>query len=474
MDRERYEPYAYNFRQSDQEFEHGEIRSQSPGADPGLGEWEHERNRRVPPPVESSRWSRSPSPRRRSLSRERYRGVVVSRGREVTLALESFLRYVNIDIGMWARLMTRTMHATLISTSIHALASQHVKRMESFPIPESGIPPSSFADAQNRLRAAEMDLGEKMRELHDTFDELIKRTLVQSKLQSQARSPVKEMEKEEELSRAEIEEVRNRMRVLERRMDEVPPPPLPTSRKGKEKEKPLTSTTADGEEGEEGGGGKRSRARILLEDMLSRLQTVESLKENLETRCGDLEDLVNSKVQDEMEIARMGNGRWKVVEDLRDVDGVIRGLKRKRRDSDDMDRDGVVPPPPDEIPPPQPTEEISGPEPTIAQEQMALMEKDRSEIAQLKQQVESLKSKPDPVPKTDAGTTKTIQLLVKNIESLQAELKTLKDGRKAWEQMIKDEREQRDKDTLVMLKQHCEDLVKTVRHPWSLEMKLMR
>ena len=463
MDRERDEPYTYNFRQSDQEFEHGEIRPQSPGADSGLGEWEHERNSRVPPPVESSRWSRSPSPRRRSLSRERYRGVVLSRGREVTLALESFLRYVNIDIGMWARLMTRAMHATLISTSIHALALQHVKRMESFPIPESGIPPPSFADAQYRLRAAEMDLGYKMRELHDTFDELMQRTLVQSKPQSQARSSVNEMEKKEELSGAEIEEVRNRTRVLERRMDEAPPP-LPTSRKGKEKEQPPTSTTTDGEEGEEGGGGKRSRARILLEDMLARLQVVESLKENLETRCGDLEDLVNSKVQDEMEIARMGNGRWKVVENLRDVDGVIRGLKRKRRDSND--RDGSVPPPPEEVPPPPPSEEKSGPDTAIIklQEQMALMEKDRLEIVQLKQQGESLESGPDPVPKTDPGTTKTIQLLVKNIESLQAELKTLKDGRKAWEQMIKDEREQRDKDTLVMLKQHCEDLVKTVRH----------
>ena len=365
------------------------------------------------------------------------------------------------------------MHSTLLSTSTHALASQHVKRMESFPIPNSGIPPPSVADAQNRLRAAEMDLGEKMRDLHDTFDELMKRTFVQTQPISRPRSPIKEKERKEELSRAEIEEVRNRMRVLERRMDEVPPslppPPLPSvpvSRKGKEKEEPTAEGDGDGDG--DGQNGKRSRARILLEDMLSRLQTVESLKENLETRCGDLEDLVNSKVQDEMEIARMGNGRWKVVEDLRDVDGVIRGLKRKRKDSDDGD--GGVPPPPEEVPTPPPSDEKSGPDPAIAtlQEQMALMEKDRLEIAQLKQQIESLKSRPDPVPKTDAGTTKTIQLLVKNIESLQAELKTLKDGRKAWEQMIKDEREQRDKDTLVMLKQHCEDLVKTVRHPCPL------
>jgi hypothetical protein len=187
--------------------------------------------------------------------------------------------------------MIRTMHSTLLSTSTHALAAQHLKRMESFPIPNTGIPPPSVADAQSRLRAAELDLGEKMRELHDTFDELMKRTLVQSRPRDRDTYQEKEKGKDDAgLSRAEIEEVRNRMKVLERRMDDVPPPPPPAvsaprppppvSRKGKEKEEP----TADAEGGEEGPGGKRSRARILLEDMLSRLQAVESLKEDLETR----------------------------------------------------------------------------------------------------------------------------------------------------------------------------------------------
>jgi hypothetical protein len=383
--------------------------------------------------------------------------------------------------------MIRTMHSTLLSTSTHALAAQHLKRMESFPIPNTGIPPPSVADAQSRLRAAELDLGEKMRELHDTFDELMKRTLVQSRPRDRDTYQEKEKGKDDAgLSRAEIEEVRNRMKVLERRMDDVPPPPPPAvsppppppsvSRKGKEKEEPTTKGEVGEAEGEEP-SGKRSRARILLEDMLSRLQAVETLKEDLETRCGDLEDLVNAKVQDEMEIVRVGNGRWKVVEDLRDVDGVIRGLKRKRKDSEHEDRgEGGRAPPPGDIPPPPLDSATSTPgtDPAITklQEQVAFMEKDRLEIASLKAEVESLKSKSksntntiNPVPPVGPDPTSTIKLLIKNIDSLQTELKTLKAERQAWEQKMKDEREQRDKDTLVMLKQHCEDLVKTVSWP---------
>jgi hypothetical protein len=169
-------------------------------------------------------------------------------------------------------------------------------------------------------------------------------------------------------------------------------------------------------------------------------------------------------------MVRVGNGRWKVVEDLRDVDGVIRGLKRKRRGSDDHEgrvEDSKVPLPLADVPPPPPlisATRTPGIDPATAQlqDQVALMEKDRLEIASLKAEVESLKTKTSTGPVPNVDPTSTIRILVKNIDSLQTELKTLKAERQAWEQKMKDEREQRDKDTFVMLKQHCEDLVKTV------------
>ena len=83
---------------------------------------------------------------------------------------------------------------------------------------------------------------------------------------------------------------------------------------------------------EPGKAGKRSRARALLDDMLTRLEKVESMKGALEDRYTALEDQVNSREQEDIEIERMGNGRWRIIEELRDPDGVIRGknLKRKR------------------------------------------------------------------------------------------------------------------------------------------------
>jgi len=69
--------------------------------------------------------------------------------------------------------------------------------------------------------------------------------------------------------------------------------------------------------------------------MSIRLQAVEGMKDSLENRYVDLEDLVNAKIQDEMEIERMGNRSWRVIEDLRDPDGTLRGIKRKRAERDE-------------------------------------------------------------------------------------------------------------------------------------------
>lgn len=362
------------------------------------------------------------------------------------------------------------MHSTLLSTSTHALAIQHLRRMESFPLPPSGIPNASLAEAQNRLRSAEVELGERMKDLYGTFDELMKRTLVSQPTRSSDRDKDSPKERERdtqrdrdrELSKSELDAIRERMRTLERRLDEVPPPPTPststsTSRKGKEKE-----ITEDGVE------GKRSRAKALLENMLSRLEVVENIKDELDSRCNDLEDLVNSRVQDDMEITRLGNSKWKVFEDLRDPDGVIRGIKRKREEEE-------IPPPPEELPPPPPSSEFkgstssrsisninthNGPDPalTALQAQVTAMVNDRSEIAQLKAQVESLKS----TVNSNSNSNPTIYTLQRQITSLQTELSELKEEQKKLDEDYKN-KAAADTEALDKLKSHCGELIKSVR-----------
>lgn len=356
--------------------------------------------------------------------------------------------------------MDRTLHSTLLSTSTHALATQHLTRMLSFPIPPSGIPSSSLADAQNRLRAAEVELGERMRVLHTTFDALMNsylaRAAVPSRASSESRDWDRDTDKERDLSKAEMDEVRERMRILEHRLRDVPPPPPPTStsRKGKER--------ATGEQ--EGIEGKRSRAKFLLEDMLTRIQVLEGLKEELYTRCNDLEDLVNGRIQDDMGIVSIGNDKWKDFEDMRDPDGVIRGLKRKRDD---------VPPPHREDTPLEPADvkhnsstttasvwpNMSGPDTAIAtlQAQMASIRSEKSEITQLRAQVNSLKTPISPKLVVNSDNT-MISALQKQVEALQTELGGLKEEQKKLAS-----RAEADTKALDELKLHCEAFVKTVR-----------
>jgi hypothetical protein len=361
-----------------------------------------------------------------------------------------------LSINVERQLTNRTMHATLLSTSAQALAAQHFRRMESFSIPSTGIPSPSLAEAQNRLRAAEVDLGERMRDLYGTFDELMRRTLISRgtyRTESTGgtdteRGMQKEGDVARELSKVELDAVRDRMRTLERRLDEA----YPTSRKGKEKDPT----------GEENGvEHKRSRARLLLEDMSSRLAVVEGLKEDLDTRCNDLEDLVNSRIQDELEIDRVGNKRWKVFEDLRDPDGVIRGLKRKREGED------VPPLPSQDLHPPLDDKPIShtntdtnmnGPVATL-QQQVPATTNDGSEIAQLKAQVYSLKTMVNSsLIINNSRQYDPNSALQEQVEALQTELKQVKDELKSLM-----DKASADAKTLDDLKLHCETFVRTVR-----------
>jgi hypothetical protein len=360
-----------------------------------------------------------------------------------------------LSINVERQLTNRTMHATLLSTSAQALAAQHFRRMESFSIPSTGIPSPSLAEAQNRLRAAEVDLGERMRDLYGTFDELMRRTLISRgtyRTESTGgtdteRGMQKEGDVARELSKVELDAVRDRMRTLERRLDEA----YPTSRKGKEKDPT----------GEENGvEHKRSRARLLLEDMSSRLAVVEGLKEDLDTRCNDLEDLVNSRIQDELEIDRVGNRRWKVFEDLRDPDGVIRGLKRKRDGEDVPPLSSQDPPPPLDDTPRSHTNtdtNMNGPVATLRQ-QVPATTNDRSEIAQLKAQVYSLKTMVNSsLIINNSRQYDPNSALQEQVEALQTELKQVKDELKSLM-----DKASADAKTLDDLKLHCETFVRTV------------
>jgi hypothetical protein len=261
-------------------------------------------------------------------------------------------------------------------------------------------------------------------------------------------------------SRAEVDQVPEKTIIIDRKTDT----PQSPSRKGKEKAIP--SNPEEGEE--EGETGKRSRARLLLEEIVKRLEVVEEMKENLDDRCENLEDLVHAKVQDEMEIERMGNMKWRVVEELRDPDGVIRCLKRKRK----LDREEfmmepgtqsqsvIVPPPPVDIPPPPPVD--TGNTDVIAQlqQQVAAMEKDRSEIAKLKELVESLQSdrtKASTEPKPDPKNVE----LQQQVDALRAELEEMKKYRVDRDQTLIDE-------VSANVKGFCSEVVVNVSHLVSM------
>jgi len=352
------------------------------------------------------------------------------------------------------------MHATLLSTSAQALAAQHFRRMESFSIPTTGIPSPSLAEAQNRLRAAEVDLGERMKDLYGTFDELMRRTLSSRRINRTDRAGGSDSERDVrkegdaamELSKVELDAVRDRMRTLEGRLEEA----YPISRKGKEKEKEKEPT---GEE--DGVETKRSRARLLLEDMSSRLAVVEGLKDDLDTRCNDLEDLVNSRMQDELEIDRIGNRRWKVLEDLRDPDGVIRGLKRKREGEDESPTIPQDPPPPlDDKPISQTNDDtdMNGSVTTLQQE-VPTTTNDGSEIAQLKAELHSLKAMISSNIRIDNNRqSDPVSVLQGQVEALRTELTQVQDELKSLM-----DKASADTKALDDLKLHCETFVRAVR-----------
>lgn len=271
------------------------------------------------------------------------------------------------------------MHSTLLSTSAQSLASQHLKRLETFVRTGTGggsittdtkstttVKPDSLADAKARLREAEEELSDRMRGLHQAFSEVMRRARPPGR-DRRAGSPLPPLRgdrdrkldrrKRDKVDDPELIVVKKRLDALERDLEDgVSASKMSGWDKGKGKANESTpplrppSTTAplhrptpageragdeDGEGKEPGQEGKRNRAKALLKDMMDRLEKVEGMRESLETRWWDLEDRVNAREQDELEIERLGQGRWRVIEQLRDPDGVLRRLSKKRRRAED-------------------------------------------------------------------------------------------------------------------------------------------
>lgn len=329
-------------------------------------------------------------------------------------------------------------------------------------LPALGESPS-HAEAQMQLHNAELELGERTKELHGSFMELMRRTLpppAQSAAAVQPGSPPRRRT-EVTVSGVDLEGVKERIRLLERKMEEVqvqvpqPPPPSPpatstsatTKGKGNETE---TKTTVDNDDPSP--ESKRSRARALLEDMLTRLQVVESTHQTLDDRYTDLENLVHARIQDEMEIERMGNRSWRVIEDLRDPDGVLRGIKRKREEREERmleeEQAGSL------------DKENEGEKSGLdkLKEQVEGIERTVLDLGGLSSRIESLESKPPPPPpplevapplppapisptsntKTSANTEAdpAITILQQQVTRLTAELEAMKEREKAMHDEI--------------------------------------
>jgi hypothetical protein len=151
-----------------------------------------------------------------------------------------------------------------------------------------------------------------------------------------------------------------------------------------------------------------------------------------------------------------------VFEDLRDPDGVIRGLKRKREGENVSPLISQDPPPPLDDKPNSYTNtetNINGPAANLQQQQVPATMNDRSEIAQLKAQVYSLKTMVSSSLKiNNSRQFDPSPALQEQVEALQTELKQVKDELKSLM-----DKASADTKTLDDLKLHCETFVRTVR-----------
>lgn len=246
------------------------------------------------------------------------------------------------------------MHSTLLSTSSHSLATQHLSRISSFPNlkPDS----TSLADAHVRVTEAEAELKKQMLALHSSFVELMKRTLsrpgvadgnvtslevetIKERLDMLEKDGVTLIRDGTEKGKGKVKDQdqdqnrgRDGGRVGPSEPQEAHPPPPPESPMVNKHDEAMEvepePTSALRTKGEPGGSEppeKRGKARQLLLELISRLEVVEAMKSSLEERYYDLENRLNSRDSEQMESEKRIE-TWGQLEGDRDPRGLLRGI----------------------------------------------------------------------------------------------------------------------------------------------------
>ncbi|WVF68102.1 hypothetical protein IAT40_002865 [Kwoniella sp. CBS 6097] len=269
--------------------------------------------------------SRDHSP---SVGSNRDREMISGKEGSVTGALEGF---------------SKAMHSTLVSTSAHALALSHFTRLTQFPYTNPTSP--AFEDAQRRVRDAERTLNEKMASLHSSFTELMRRTVGRVG--------------EGGIGALEMDGIKERLRKLEELSSSlaststapVPPPPadappkLPPapdessgSSASTQHVPPAVVETPAIEPKKDAVERTRGRLKAMLNDIITRLERVEDTSGTFDDRLFEVEGTLMIQESDSID----EDYGWGQLEDRRDPDGKLRGIKRKQRDYEQEQEPEVI------------------------------------------------------------------------------------------------------------------------------------
>ena len=197
------------------------------------------------------------------------------------------------------------------------MAQKSLSRHENFASLRNTSP--VFLRAQIRVKETEEALEKATRAMQDAFSGLWRRT--EDRIEDKG------------WNNMDVEDIRVRLNKLEEtesigRMvparpgvsPPVPPTPMPSAPLDQKNAglKQMSDSTAL-----EGKPGKKARARELLEDILLRLEKVETMKDGFDDRLEEFENYFYLTAGEEIDRAR---GGWPQLEKKRDSDGRLRGL----------------------------------------------------------------------------------------------------------------------------------------------------
>ncbi|WRT70471.1 uncharacterized protein IL334_007469 [Kwoniella shivajii] len=231
---------------------------------------------------------------------------------------------------------SKAMHTALVTTSQHSLALKHFSRLSTFP--HTNPTSVAFEDAQKRVSQAERALNDQMIALQSSFTELIRRTINKTGNSLEAISAL-EIDGLKERMR-KLEEIDSRILKQPENVEQPPPPPV----RDVPPPPPLDECTAEGSttvsvDQDIDVEMKKRKVGAVLDDIIARLDKCESMKDDFDFRIDTVETELMTKDSDFMDNeARRKQMReysgWSGLENRRDPNGAIRGLKRKERDVD--------------------------------------------------------------------------------------------------------------------------------------------